>query len=139
MKTDKPAQKPKKQEKIKRPPFHLEFAEKIIERLKEGTAPWQRPWHPGKQQVMAPHNPASGTVYRGMNRVSLGLSDFEDPRWMTIKQANEQGMHVLPGSKATPVVYFQFNREEDRLDENGKPVIGEDGKALKQKVNWTSP
>ena len=129
----------KKHEKPKRPPFHLEFAEKIIERLKEGTAPWQRPWHPGKQQVMAPHNPASGTVYRGMNRVNLGLSDFEDPRWMTLKQANEQGMHILPGSKATPVVFFQFSKEEDRLDENGKPVLGEDGKALKKTVELDKP
>lgn len=129
----------KKQEKPKRPPFHLEFAEKIIERLKEGTAPWQRPWHPGKQQVMAPHNPASGTVYRGMNRVNLGLSDFEDSRWMTLKQANEQGMHILPGSKATPVVYYQFSKEVDRLDENGKPVLGEDGKALKKTVELDRP
>ena len=133
------AQKEKGQEKPKRPPFHVEFAEKIIERLKEGTAPWQRPWHPGKQQVMAPHNPASGTIYRGMNRVSLGLSDFEDPRWMTIKQANDQGLHVMQGSKATPVVYFQFNKEEDRLDENGKPLIGEDGKALKTAVELDKP
>ncbi len=128
-----------KQEKPKRPPFHIEFAEKIIERLKEGTAPWQRPWHPGKEQVMAPHNPASGTVYRGMNRVSLGLSDFEDPRWMTLKQANEQGMHILPGSKATPVVFFQFSKEQDRLDDNGKPVLGEDGNALKTTVMLDKP
>ena len=57
--------KEKSQDKPKRPPFHIEFAEKIIDRLKEGTAPWQRPWHPGKT-LMVPHNPASGTVYRGM-------------------------------------------------------------------------
>ena len=51
----------KKTEKAKRRPFHEEFAEKIIEHLKAGTAPWQQPWHPGKT-LSAPLNPASGTV-----------------------------------------------------------------------------
>ena len=92
-----------KTEKPKRRLVHEEFAEKIIGHLKEGTAPWQRPWHPGKT-AMAPHNPASGTVYRGMNRVHLALSGYDDPRWMTLRQANDNGLSILPGSKATPVV-----------------------------------
>lgn len=75
------AQKP---QKAKRPPFHEEFAGKIIERLQEGTAPWQIPWTPGKTSLI-PHNPASGTVYRGMNRVHLALSGYDDPRWMTVR------------------------------------------------------
>ena len=125
---------PQKPQKAKRPPFHEEFAEKVIAHLEAGTAPWQRPWHPGKISEV-PHNPASGTVYRGMNRVALGFSDFDDPRWMTLKQANEQGLSILPGSKATPVVYFQFSKEQERLGEDGKPVLGEDGKPLMQKAD----
>jgi len=127
-----------KPEKPKRPPFHVEFAEKIIERLKEGTAPWQQPWHPGKT-VMAPHNPVSGTVYRGMNRVNLALSGYDDPRWMTLRQANDNDLSILPGSKATPVVYFQFTKEQARIGEDGKPVLGEDGKPLKQTVELDKP
>lgn len=138
MKADKPAYKPEKKEKPKRPPFHVEFAEKVIAHLEAGTAPWQRPWHPGKTSEV-PHNPVSGTVYRGMNRVALGFSDFDDPRWMTLKQANEQGLSILPGSKATPVVYFQFSKEQERLNEDGKPVLGEDGKPLMQKVELDRP
>lgn len=138
MKADKPAHKPEKKEKPKRPPFHVEFAEKVIAHLEAGTAPWQRPWHPGKTSEV-PHNPASGTVYRGMNRVALGFSEFDDPRWMTLKQANEQGLSILPGSKATPVVYFQFSKEQERLGEDGKPVLGEDGKPLMQKVELDKP
>jgi antirestriction protein ArdC/phage/plasmid primase-like uncharacterized protein len=125
-------------DKPKRKPFHEEFAEKIIARLKEGTAPWQLPWHPGNEN-MAPHNPASGTVYKGVNRISLAMSDFSDPRWMTLKQANDKGMKILPGSKSTPVVYYQWTDEKDRLDENGKPVLGEDGKPLKQTVSLERP
>ena len=128
----------KKPEKAKRRPFHEEFAEKIIDHLKAGTAPWQRPWHPG-DAVSAPHNPASGTVYRGMNRVHLALSGYDDPRWMTLKQANEQGYSILPGSKATPVVYFQFSDEKNKLDNDGKPVLDADGKPEKEKVELDKP
>ena len=128
----------KKAEKTKRRPFHEEFAEKIIDHLKAGTAPWQRPWHPG-DAVAAPHNPASGTVYRGMNRVHLALSGYDDPRWMTLHQANDNGLRILPGSKATPVVYFQFTKEQDRIGEDGKPVLGEDGKPQKYTVELDKP
>lgn len=127
-----------KPDKPKRRPYHEEFAEKIIERLKEGTAPWQVPWHPGKG-LSVPHNPASGTLYRGMNRVSLALSGYEDPRWMTLRQANEQGLSILPGSKASPVVYFQFTREADKLDKDGNPILNEDGKPEKKLVELDKP
>ena len=127
-----------KPQKPKRPPFHEEFANKIIEHLQEGTAPWQVPWTPGKT-MLAPHNPASGTVYRGMNRVHLALSGYADPRWMTLKQANDNGYSILPGSKATPVVYFQFTEEKDKLDKDGKPVLDADGKPEKEKVELDKP
>ncbi len=129
------AQKP---QKAKRPPFHEEFASKIIERLQEGTAPWQIPWTPGKTPQV-PHNPASGTVYRGMNRVHLALSGYDDPRWMTLKQANDNGYSILPGSKATPVVYFQFSDEKNKLDKDGNPVLDADGKPEKEKVELDKP
>ena len=125
--------KGQKPQKAKRPPFHEEFAGKIIERLKEGTAPWQVPWHPGKT-LPVPHNPASGTVYRGMNRVHLGLSGYDDPRWMTVRQANDNGYSIFPGSKATPVVYFQFTEEKD-----GKPVLDAEGKPEKETVELDKP
>ncbi len=117
-------------EKHKRKPFHEEFAEKIIARLKEGTAPWQKPWEAGAGPD-APFNPASGTVYKGVNRLNLSMSSFDDPRWMTLKQANDQGLRIVAGSKGTPVVFYQFSKEEDRLDDDGKPVIGDDGKPEK--------
>ena len=124
--------------KQKRKPFHEEFAERIIARLKEGTAPWQRPWHPGNVSL-APHNPASGTVYKGVNRLSLSMSGYEDPRWLTLKQANDKGMSVLPGSKSTPVIFYQFTDERDRVGEDSKPILDENGKPLKETVELDRP
>ena len=126
-------------EKTPRKPFHEEFAEKIISHLEAGTAPWQKPWTPGEQNSMPPHNPASGTVYKGMNRVNLAFSGYDDPRWMTYRQAQDVGMQVAAGSKATPVVYYQWTKEEIKKDENDKPVLGEDGNPEKETVRLDRP
>lgn len=127
-----------KPEKTQRPLFHEEFAEKIIAHLKAGTAPWQKPWEP-RTSNGAPHNPASGTVYRGINRVNLALSGYDDPRWMTLKQANDKGLRIQAGSKATTVVFYQWTRETDRKDDDGKPIVGEDGKPEKVTVQMERP
>jgi len=114
----------------KRKPFHLEFADRIVAQLEAGTAPWLQPWHPGSANF-APHNPASGTVYRGVNRLSLAMSGYDDPRWMTFKQAKAEGLSIKEGSKSEPVVYFQWTKEETVKDEKGKPVLDKDGKEQK--------
>lgn len=121
----------------KRVPFHEEFANKVIKMLEEGTAPWQKPWTPA--QNLAPRNPLSGTVYKGVNRLHLAMADYEDPRWMTLKQANDAGYRIKAGSRSTAVVYYQFTKEQDRLDENGQPVLGEDGKPQKENIPLERP
>jgi putative DNA primase/helicase len=42
--------------------FAKRLADKLIEQLKAGTAPWQQPWEAG--QILSPYNPTTG------NRVS---------------------------------------------------------------------
>lgn len=118
-------------------PFHEQFAEKIIAMLEAGTAPWQRPWTPAEN--LAPRNPVSGTVYKGVNRLNLALSGYDDPRWMTLKQANDAGYRIKKGSHATMIAFYQFNREEDKLDTNGEVVLDKDGKPEKEKVRLEKP
>lgn len=100
-------------DKKERTPFHVEFAEKVIKMLEEGTAPWQKPWHPAEN--LAPRNPLSGTVYKGVNRLHLAMAGYEDPRWMTLKQANDAGYRIKPGSRPTAVVYYQFTKEKENV------------------------
>lgn len=118
-------------------PYHETFAEKIIDMLEKGTAPWQKPWTPSP--YLAPHNPASGTEYKGVNRVNLALTPFEDPRWMTFNQANENGYKIKRGSHATDVVYYQFTKEVDKLDEDGNQVLDENGEPEKEKIRLPRP
>lgn len=120
-----------------RKPLHEEFAEKIIEDLKRGVAPWQKPWRPG--ELHAPLNPVSGTVYSGINRVMLSRKRFDDPRWMTLRQANAINCRVRKGEKSQPIVYWQFSKEEAARDDDGKPVLDVDGNQVMEKVELTRP
>ena len=105
--------------------FHRKFAERVIAMLKEGTAPWQKPWEPARH---SPHfNPVTGTVYRGINRIITLMSGYDDSRWMTYQQAQAAGYQVRRGEKGTHIAHYKWTLEKDRLDENGRPVLDADG------------
>ncbi|MGE4538387.1 MAG: zincin-like metallopeptidase domain-containing protein [Desulfovibrio sp.] len=123
--------------KENRKPYHEQFAEQIIEDLKKGTAPWLKPWQPG--ELHAPHNPVSGTVYSGINRVMLSRRGFADPRWMTLRQANSLDCRVRKGEKSQTIVYWQFTKEEAARDDKGKPVMDGDGNPVMEKVELARP
>jgi antirestriction protein ArdC len=121
-------------------PYHEEFAAKVIEDLKNGTAPWLRPWEPG--ELHAPVNPVSGTVYKGINRIMLSRHGYDDPRWMTMKQANTLGCHVRKGEKSQRIVFWQFKKQKeemDALDDNVRPKVGADGKPVVEEVELSRP
>lgn len=121
----------------KRVPFHEEFAQKIIEGLKNGTAPFIKPWEAGISA--ASFNMESGKMYRGVNHVSLAADNLSDPRFLTLKQANAHGWKIRKGEKAHKVVYWQFNKEEPILNEAGKPVFDENGTPVTQTVQLERP
>ncbi len=115
--------------------LHETVAKELIEQLEAGTAPWQKPWLPGE----LPYNPVSGNRYKGFNAVQLAAQGRKDPRWLTYKQAKKLGAQVLEGEKATTIVYWVFNEEKPRLDGNGKPVLNEAGRPLKDTVPLERP
>ena len=74
---------------------------KLVER--DGLLPWQRPW-----RTSAPRNGLSGRPYRGVNRLILGLSEFDDCRWLTYRQAQQMGGHVRRGERGSQVVLWRW-------------------------------
>ena len=48
---------------MKHDEYHRKFADAIIEQIRKGTAPWQKPWAPG-ERVM-PTNVDTARSYRG--------------------------------------------------------------------------
>jgi putative DNA primase/helicase len=120
-------------------PFHEVVAEKLIEQLKAGTAPWQKPWQPGEPNSLMPMNPTTGKRYKGINAIHLMAQGRDDSRWMTYKQAAAAGAQVRKGEKGTPVQYWKFSEEQDKLDDQGRPVRDANGEKIKETVQLERP
>ena len=96
-------------------PFHETVAEKLIEQLKAGTAPWQRPWQAGEPGGLRPGQPDDRQALPGHQRHPPLSQGRADPRWMTYRQAAALGAQVRKGEKGTPIQYWKFS-EEQRQD-----------------------
>ena len=63
-----------------------------------------------------PMNPTTDKAYRGGNAIHLlatGLQrGYADPRWMTYKQASEQGWQVRKGEKGTQIEFWDVKNSE---------------------------
>lgn len=107
--------------------IYAEVTSKIVAQLKQGVAPWVRPWstspvHAGQRGRMQPHNVVSNRSYHGINAVLLTMVGMQYPSgaWATYKQIKERGGQVRRGEKATQVVYFGKLEVQDKR-ENAQP------------------
>lgn len=117
---------------------YTRVAEQLIEKLKMGTASWQKPWNAGRYGAR-PMNPMTGKLYRGGNAIQLMVQDRGDPRWMTYHQAQSIGAQVRKGEKGTPIIYWKFEEERAVRGKDGKPVRDADGNTVKEKVQLERP
>lgn len=120
-------------------PFHQVVAEKLIEHLKQGTAPWQLPWDPGQPGANMPYNPTTGKRYQGINALQLMSEGHDDRRWMTYRQASALDAQVRKGEKGTQIQYWKFTEEQGRTDADGRPVFGANGEPLTDTVTLERP
>jgi antirestriction protein ArdC len=86
---------------------------RIIELLEQGTVPWRKPWNAVSSQ---PKNLVSQKEYQGINVFLLGCQQYSSPYWLTFKQVQDRGGHVIKGSKSTPVIFWKWL---DRKDAGG--------------------
>jgi antirestriction protein ArdC/phage/plasmid primase-like uncharacterized protein len=119
--------------------YHEQVAESLIAQLKQGTAPWQKPWQPGDPLLSFPHNPTTQKRYRGINALYLMSKGYADPRWLTYKQAASMDAQVRKGEKSTWIQYWKFTDERIKQDGSGKPVLDGNGKPLKEIVKLERP
>src|SRR5213595_150870 len=86
-----------------------EVTDNIIAALEKGVAPWQRPWQSGAFEM--PMNPTSGKPYRGGNAIHLMMvgmrKGYQDPRWLTYRQAQENSWQVRRGETGTQTEFGQ--------------------------------
>jgi putative DNA primase/helicase len=118
-----------------------QVASSIIRQLKEGTAPWQKPWKPGERFM--PYNLTTGNEYHGVNAMWLMSRaetwGFGDARWITFRQAQEQDAHVRKGEKGTPIQFWKWQGLEPVRDTNGKPVVDQEGQPVREMVRYERP
>ena len=99
--------------------LQAEITQRILTHLRNGVAPWRRPWSAAATGAM-PRNAISGRGYSGCNVPLLWCAaqerGFESPKWLTFKQALEAGGNVRKGEKGNMVVYVSTF---DKRDEDG--------------------
>jgi len=112
--------------------FHRKFADAIIEQIRQGTAPWQKPWAPG-ERVM-PVNVDTERSYRGGNSLHLAAVQQEqgygDVRWGTYRQIQARGGQVRKGEQGTRILSFQDRKRIAVMDEQGRPKRDSEGKRI---------
>lgn len=103
---------------------HKKITAEIVAALEKGTVPWRQPWNLKTANPVIPVNAVTGNRYRGSNLFLLFYhqmkNGYDDPRWMTYKQAQEQGAYVRKGESGVPIEYWQYTKKE--LDEEGNEV-----------------
>lgn len=111
--------------------FRQEVTDRIVSMLETGVAPWQKPWEPGRANLGMPMNPTTDRPYRGGNAVHLMATSlqrgYEDPRWMTYKQAADQGWHVRKGEKGTQIEFWEV--KPHARDKSSEPEKTEGARA----------
>ena len=98
--------------------IHQAITDRFVEQLKRGTVPWQKPWF-GVQNIV------SRKLYRGINALLLGSTDYQSPFWITFKQALDLGGHVRKGQRSTPVIYSKIL---EKRDDAGNLKVRDDGR-----------
>jgi antirestriction protein ArdC len=98
----------------------------IIEALERGVRPWAPSWDtPGGLGVLPIR--ATGEAYRGVNVLllwgSAAAQGFDQPRWMTFKQAQAAGGCVRKGEKGTKVVYAGRIVREGEADDGADDQV----------------
>ena len=95
-------------------------ADRIIEALDKGIVPWRKPW--SIPAGMKPQN-SQGRPYNGINSILLGMTTYQDPRWLTYKKAAEAGGQVRKGEKSMPVTFWKISEYENADGEIKKSFI----------------
>lgn len=121
-------------------PLYLQVARRLIEELKKGTAPWQKPWNSqGMPGFSMPYNQQTGQRYKGINAINLLLSGFEDPRWLTFKQAEAAGFKVNHKAHGSLIQFIKTHQKKFLLDDKGNKIYDELGNAISEQVLLKSP
>lgn len=100
-----------------------ELVKTLIQKMQDGVHPVREMWN-SMGMYGLPHNPVSGARYQGVNLLRLLMASVElkheDPRWMTLKQANAQGYRIKKGAKSVLLEKWIWSKVIEEENENGE-------------------
>src|SRR5271169_2175431 len=100
--------------------------DRIVAELEQGVRPWLQPWNAGNTdgRIVRPLR-ANGQPYKGINVLMLWgeavANGYDNPFWMTYRQAQELGGQVHKGESGSLVVYADRIRKTETGD-NGDEI-----------------
>ena len=99
------------------------LVDRIIENMEKGELIFNKGWD---SQILMPQNPTSKVNYIGGNRIRLIAEaidkGYKDPRWVTFKQASDNGWRIKKGEKAVLCEKWIFTKKEIEIDEHGVKI-----------------
>src|SRR2546429_4109028 len=106
--------------------LYAEVSARIVAELEAGAAPWVKPWSatPGAN---TPCNAVSNRPYSGCNVILLWMAQaagYRTPRFLTFKQALQQGGNVRKGEHGTKVYFVkQLQVRDQGAEDNSMRLI----------------
>ena len=121
--------------------YHREFGDQIIDQIKRGVAPWQKPWKPGER--IMPENLQTGKRYSGGNSIYLAAQGLRkghgDNRWGTYRQIAAAGGQVRKRERGVKVLFYGKEYQKPLKDKEGAPVKDKDGNQVYQSAERAAP
>ena len=118
-------------------PLSEKIAGKMIADLKTGNSIFQRP-NNGLHSAL-PFNIESGHKYVGPSALVLLMQKRDDPRWATFNQANRNHTAVMKQMTGTFINFLSSYEIQKVVDEEGQPVLKENGKQRTERVKLEQP
>lgn len=117
------------------------IVDKLIANMEKGYIFSEWAWN---RKAFLPRNAVTGTQYQGINRLNLSFEAVErgysDPRWLTLKKANEMGYSIKPGAKGVFCEKWIWQKLEKVVnEETGEIEKDEEGKEKRVLVDLERP
>ena len=134
-KTKKKSAKEKVEENRKK------IVDKLIANMEKGYIFSEWAWN---RKAFLPRNAVTGTQYQGINRLNLSFEaierEYSDPRWLTLKKANEMGYSINPGAKGVFCEKWIWQKLEKVInEETGEVEKDEEGNEKRIMVDLQRP
>lgn len=120
-------------------PFQEQVADLFVKNLESARSPFRTQTNDQPAIFQAPVNASTGKNYRGMNALWLSMQPYQDPRWMTMQQANKMQLKIPKGSSGTFINIVKTAESFPMLDDNGKRMKDEQGKTMYHTVQLEKP